>query len=148
MIRCAVVVLASLLLSACSTIVDGSHEDIKFKTTPSGASVTVDNRITQKTPCTFELERDEEHVAVIEMPGYKTVTVPIESNLGGTVFGNLIMGGLIGGIIDGASGAAFNLSPDDLDIVLEPGVGQVEWKPAEDEKPDGKAPAKGTTPEA
>ena len=126
--RVAAIALSCLLATSCSTIVDGSHEDIRFATTPPGATVTVDNRITQQSPCTFELERDEDHFAEISMEGYKTVTVEITHHLGGTVFGNLILGGLIGGIIDGASGAAFTLHPDEIDIVMQRGFGTVEYE--------------------
>lgn len=53
------------------------------------------------------------------MAGYKTAGVSIRSELSGWYFGNIVFGGLIGMlIVDPATGAMWNLSPDKIEQTL------------------------------
>jgi hypothetical protein len=54
------------------------------------------------------------------MPGYKTHTVTLESNVSGWYVGNILFGGLIGMlIVDPITGAMYTLSPQNVDGALE-----------------------------
>jgi hypothetical protein len=56
------------------------------------------------------------------MPGYKSKTVKIESKMagGGAVAGagNILAGGVIGGILDGSNGSMKDLKPNPLKVIL------------------------------
>jgi hypothetical protein len=47
-------------------------------------------------------------------------TVTLTSGVGGAIAGNLILGGIIGGGIDMASGAAYKLYPETINVALRP----------------------------
>ncbi|HVM37784.1 MAG TPA: hypothetical protein VM265_05295, partial [Sphingomicrobium sp.] len=51
---------------------------------------------------------------------YKPVEVYIQSRTGGAAFGNILAGGVIGGVIDGSNGASNHLYPDPVYVRLVP----------------------------
>lgn len=111
-------------LTSCATIISGSTQDIGVTSNPPGAVVTAepgDHRAT--TPATLVLRRkDAPYRVKFEMDGYEPYEVTIRSSLNGWVWGNLIIGGLIGIVVDSSSGAAQKLSPDELNanLIKEP----------------------------
>jgi hypothetical protein len=110
-------------VSGCATIVSGTTQKLSVTTQPSGAIAKVDNNITAQTPGTFTLERRSDHTIEISKEGYKTATVLIKRTFNGMATGNVLIGGIIGGGIDAASGATNKLIPERIDIILEPGTG-------------------------
>ena len=60
----------------------------------------------------------------ISKPGYQTQTVTVDSSMsgGGGVAGagNILLGGVIGGIVDGTNGSMNNLSPNPVTVTLVP----------------------------
>ena len=108
------------LFTACSTIVCGTHQKIKVRSNPAGASVKVDGISHGVTPAEFELSVRKEHRLCVELPGYKPYEASIDRHFNGWVFGNLVFGGIIGIIIDCADGAIYCLLPDEYDAQLEP----------------------------
>jgi len=74
------------------------------------------------TPGSVRLDKSKNDLAVTcSKEGYQTATVSHASSFNGTTFGNIIAGGVIGVIVDAASGANFNY-PDDirLDMAANP----------------------------
>jgi len=55
---------------------------------------------------------------VVEKDGYISETVMLTSGVGSAVVGNIILGGLIGGGIDMATGAAYKLYPETVNVAL------------------------------
>src|SRR5579862_5904596 len=86
------VVVAALGLSACATIIHSPRQQVGISSTPSGASVTIDNVDSGKTPLVTKLSRKQEHVLRIEMAGYKPFEATLTRKLSGWVFGNLVFG--------------------------------------------------------
>ncbi len=71
-----VTVLVGFLLSACgcATLMHhGGKQEVRIKSSPPGASVTVDNipLLGKKTPLTVKLSRKKSHLIKFEMPGYE-----------------------------------------------------------------------------
>jgi len=73
------------------------------------------------TPCSFDLERNKEHIIRISKEGYKTAQVVLRKTICGSTCGNVILGGIIGLGVDAMSGAMFKLIPEKVNVNLVPG---------------------------
>ncbi len=99
------------LLSGCASIVHGTKQKESFRSVPSGAKILIDNVSYGKTPKTISLSRSSEHTITIRLPGYQPATFKLTRRVSGWFFGNLIIGGIIGIVIDAADGAIYQLKP-------------------------------------
>src|SRR5215470_5998701 len=96
----------SLFVSGCATVVNGTTQKIGVSSTPIGADVLVDNQQHVITPATVSLARDQSHSFVFKKEGYQDDSFVITSGTSGWVWGNVLLGGIVGGVVDFASGAA------------------------------------------
>jgi hypothetical protein len=119
-----VAVLATAMLAAslggCATVLNGTSTDYTTTTTPDGASVKFTGGQTCTTPCSLEFKRKSDIRADITLAGYKPTYVLIQSKLGGSAFGNILLGGGVGAIVDGSNGASNRLYPRPLIVRLAP----------------------------
>ncbi|NCG04837.1 MAG: PEGA domain-containing protein [Bacteroidetes bacterium] len=99
----------SIVLSSCASISNGTLEgsDIFFFTSsPSGAVITINNTPYGKTPCRIQLsQREHFEKIVVKKEGYKPVVANIRRDFNAAVIGNVIAGGVIGGVIDVLNGS-------------------------------------------
>lgn len=114
-----VLVLGSALASVgggCASIVQGEHEGIYFDSSPQGAAVEIEGTrgeyIEVTTPAMVQLKRWQSHDVTVSAPGYPSQSFRIQSELSPWVWGNLLFGGIIGGLIDWGTGAWGNLTPN------------------------------------
>ena len=114
--------LALLVLGAgCATVINGKMQTVKVESRPSGATVTVlPERTTFVTPGEVELARKQTHTLVFELACFAPATSYLDRRMSQVVHGNLILGGLIGLLIDIDSGGAFKLAPSPVHVTLEP----------------------------
>ena len=113
----------ALLFSSCASIVSGSKQNINFNSTPSGATVLVDDVNLGVTPVIAQLERIKKNQKVkIELQGYKPYELILNRKTNGWIWGNILFGGIIGIIIDASSGAMYRLTPDQIKAQLANGV--------------------------
>ena len=71
------------------------------------------------TPCTLLLDRRQGvYQITIEKKGYEPVTVTLKKGINGWVFGNLLIGGIVGIVIDIASGSASSFKPTEIEVNL------------------------------
>lgn len=119
----------ALQLTGCATLVNGSHQEVSFKSDPPGAKVTVDGKVRGETPMEVSLDRGNDHKARITYPNYQPKVIHITTdNQGGVTTGEaigyLILGGVVLGgpalAVDIASGGLSNLSPNDIKVTLVP----------------------------
>ena len=122
----AVFLLPITLLSACATIVNGSSQTVTVSTTPPAATCTVDRvgaRIgaVAQTPGSVRLDKSKNDLSVTcSKPGFQTATVTKAPSFSGATFGNLIAGGVVGVVVDAASGANYEYPADiRLDLAAE-----------------------------
>lgn len=143
-LRIALVLGAALGLSACASVTRGTKQTFQVLSEPSGASVAMSNGQTCVTPCKLKLPRKTEFTADVALPGYKPGRAQVNSTVGaggiGSTAGNILLGGIIGIAVDGASGAMQNLSPNPLKWVMAPDGSAEETKVVPAGKP--KAPRK------
>ena len=113
------------LASGCATIMHGSRQDVGISSSPTGASVVIDNQDKGKTPIAAELKRKENHIIKIEMAGYQPFETTITHKVSGWVWGNIAFGGLIGLAVDAITGGLYNLTPEQISATLTKGHAKI-----------------------
>jgi hypothetical protein len=113
-----VLLAVEMFLSGCATVVNGTTQRVSFASDPPGAAVMVDGIPIGDTPTSIDLKRDSTHLVTVEKNGYVASDRIIEQKTSWWFAGNLLLGGIIGGIVDYSTGAMYNLSPQDVSPVL------------------------------
>ena len=116
----AVAAVLALGLGGCATVMNGTKTDYTSETKPGGALVKFSNGKQCTTPCKLEFKRKNDQRADITLAGYKPTYVLIQSKLGGSAFGNILLGGIVGGVVDGSNGSSNRLYPRPLIVQLAP----------------------------
>ena len=121
------VLAVSVLLCGCATVTRGTRQTFKIQSTPTGAQVALSNGESCVTPCVLKLKRRPGFSATFTKDGFQAQTVKVDSELhGGGVAagaGNLLLGGVVGGLVDGSNGSLNSLSPNPLQVTLVPTEG-------------------------
>lgn len=110
----------SLALSSCCTIVNGKYDDVNVSSNVTGATVKVDGLEKGKTPCNVEVKRTGGQVLTVEKAGYETHSTQLTTSISGWLFGNLLLGGIIGLAVDAASDSWADVEPDSVNANLTP----------------------------
>lgn len=137
---------AALSISACSTIIEGTSQEISIGTAPPEASCKLERDgvvigLIPSTPGTAKIEKNKQNITITcEKEGYKDAVYNNKSDFAGATAGNILLGGIIGIGIDAATGAA-NKYENDVAIKLEP----VETAPATDSLTPAVMPTDNTT---
>ena len=119
------VLLLSLVVGACATLVEGSDQTVIVITDPPGAVCTLDQdgktvAVVNPTPGTVTVEKSQDNMGVIcKKDGHFDGAVSLSSDFQAMTFGNIIFGGIIGVGIDAASGAMHEY-PESVTVVLAP----------------------------
>lgn len=116
----AIAAAAAVNLGGCATVVNGTRTDYTVDSQPGAALVKFTNGAECTTPCKLEFKRKDDLRADISLAGYKPTYVLIQSKLGGSAFGNILLGGGIGAVVDGTNGASNRLYPKPLIVKLAP----------------------------
>ena len=103
-----------LVVTGCATIMSGLKQNVIILSNPRNAFVTINGVPHGRTPLALDLERKDDHYVKIEMEGYEPYEVTITRQINGWVWGNILIGGLIGLAIDFGSGAIYSLNPEDI----------------------------------
>jgi hypothetical protein len=110
--------LALILLPGCATIFEGTGESVSVSTEPAGADCTVERKGTRlgqvnPTPGSIHIDKSKDDLAIhCEHAGYQPANMSVSPRFQGTTFGNILVGGLVGVVVDAASGANFEYPPD------------------------------------
>ncbi|MEG3082021.1 hypothetical protein U1707_00050 [Sphingomonas sp. PB2P12] len=107
-------------LGGCATVLNGTKTDYTVASRPDGATVKFTNGTSCTTPCKLEFRRKDDLRADVTMAGHKPTYVLIQSKLNGSSFGNILLGGGVGAIVDGSNGASNRLYPSPLIVRLAP----------------------------
>jgi hypothetical protein len=106
--------------SGCATVLNGTSQPVAFQSDPDGAEIELVTGLKCKTPCEYSMKRGDDSRVTFSRDGYQPVTVYIQSRTGGAVVGNLLAGGIIGGVVDASNGASNHLYPDPVYVRLVP----------------------------
>lgn len=112
------VIVVSVTLVACATIINGTTQNVGISSQPGGAQVTVNGNDLGQTPLIAELKRKNEHFVTVALDGYEPYEITITKSASGWVFGNIIFGGLIGLAVDAITGGLYKLSPEAVNAEL------------------------------
>lgn len=118
--RFALLLAAALLLPGCASIIDGNKYPIQIDSEPRGATYTIADQHGKvfshgTTPDMVTLTSNdgafdgEKYTFKFSQEGYEDQIVVLDSGMNGWMWGNLLLGGLIGSTIDLSTGAAFDL---------------------------------------
>ena len=122
--------LAAATLAGCASATRGWSENITVSTTPSEATatfnITGEPPKTCVTPCVMSVKRQDEITIEIVKDGYQPEMVALTKEIAATgaagFAGNLLLGGVVGGVVDAASGAALDHKPNPVIVTLKPSV--------------------------
>ena len=113
-----------LLLTSCSSIIEGTSQEITVNTTPDKAQCDLVREgiviaSIASTPASATIKKTKNDITIkCNKPGYQEATFFNKSDVDGATVGNIILGGGIGWAIDSASGADNKyLSPVNMTLV-------------------------------
>src|SRR4051812_24052721 len=109
---------AVLVTSACASIMHGTSQDLGISSSPTGATVTIDNQSPSQTPYIAHLSRKDNHIVKLTLPGFAPADLTITRKTSGWVWGNIVFGGIIGLAVDAMTGGLYNLTPEQLSTTL------------------------------
>ena len=102
-----------LLLSGCSTIMTGTTQTIFVDTVnaPGASCKGIDNKGREyywmNTPSSTTVHKGDAPLKITcEKAGFRKTVFTVDEGISGATLGNIIAGGLIGVVVDSASGAA------------------------------------------
>lgn len=115
----AALALLFLSLPGCGVVFGGTSQNVELASSPDAARVTVEPMGQElTTPTVVSLERDRDYILTLEKEGYESRQVKIGHNLRGAVLAGDILLGLVGLLVDGLTGAWFELEPKRVDVSL------------------------------
>jgi hypothetical protein len=114
---------AALATANCATVTRGTTNQVQFVSEPAEAEVRTSMGHTCTTPCTIEVSRKSEFIAVFKKAGYQDASVPVQTRVAGSgaagFAGNVILGGVVGMAADAATGATLEHYPNPVTVTLD-----------------------------
>jgi len=109
----------SLLTAGCGTIFNGTRQTVIATSAPDQASITVEPGGGKFTaPASLSLERKNDYNLTFTKEGYSPATFQIQHKMNAGILVLDILAGLVGVMVDAATGGWNNLSPESAQIVL------------------------------
>lgn len=136
--RLSAVILLAATLPACATLTTGTSQTVTIVTNPPGASCQLrrDNAVigtVSTTPGTVEVSKSSRAIAVsCTRPGHNDSTGTLGAEFQAMTLGNVLIGGLIGVIVDASSGASSSY-PTTITMSLVPIEGPSELQRIDDQ---------------
>lgn len=121
MLRFVPIILALFVLqtlTGCAAIFNGDRSQVQVNSKPSGAKVQVDGMDYGETPIQLKLDEKKSHVVTITNGGV-TKTYSIGKKIGAGWIILDVLGGIIPVVIDAATGAWYNVSPDEINATFK-----------------------------
>jgi hypothetical protein len=119
-LRFAVLLGFTLHAAGCATIVTGGNQSVTFNSNPDGATIKLDDTAMGKTPITLSLKKKAGQTLAFEREGYEPLTTQLTTKTNPWIFGNILIGGLLGCSTDVVSGALYQYAPDRYMVTLQP----------------------------
>lgn len=114
---------------SCASIIHGKSQDIFISSQPKGAKISVDDKDYGLTPKTLGLPRmgrmegepssKKEYKITITLDGYMPYETILQRKVDGWFFGNLLVGGIIGIVVDAVTGSMYKLTPNQISAQMK-----------------------------
>lgn len=114
-----VLLIVTLILPSCATILDKRVQKIHITSFPSQAKIQIDGNEVGTTPTVVLLKRSKEHKILIFKEGYQSQELILKKKFNYLTLGNVVNGFVPGMLIDWASGAIYILEPNKILFELE-----------------------------
>ena len=114
-----VLLLVMILSGGCATVMNGRTQSVIVESNPPEAVATIENQAV-KTPGTFQLKRKNSYPVKVEKEGYEPATTTIQNEWSWWLLGNVVLGGIIGLVVDFVTGSAYTLEPERVSVRLVP----------------------------
>lgn len=106
-------------LASCATIVSRERFHVPIDSVPPGATVSYQDANVGVTPCTVEMRRACSQVT-LKMLGYHDQVLEVGRGSNAWILGNILFGGVVGVVVDMASGATGTITEDPCWVELTP----------------------------
>lgn len=111
-----VFLLVPLLIATtgCGAIFNGTRQNIQVTSAPDGARISTQPLTGEfTTPASLSLERKNNYTLTFEREGYRPAVFQIQRHMqGGILLLDILFTGLLGVVIDAATGGWYKLSPE------------------------------------
>lgn len=108
-------------LSGCGVMFGGTTKTISVTSAPNGATLTTVPSTAQfTTPASLELERKNSYTITASREGYQDAQAQIQKRMRvGPLILDILFTGLVGVVIDAATGGWYDLQPANVTMALE-----------------------------
>lgn len=122
--RLLIAVAAGLLLGSCASVTRGTTDQVQIHSNPPEAQARTSMGHVCITPCTLQFGRKDEFTVLFSKPGFHSVEIPVKAQLAGSgaagFAGNVILGGVVGMVVDASTGATLEHVPNPVSATLIP----------------------------
>jgi hypothetical protein len=113
-----------MLFSSCSTIIQGSRQQVTIQSLTKDSKIYVDGEEKGKDNAMIRLKRNRNHAIAIKKDGYETKIINLEKQTqAGYIVADALLGltgfGLAWIIVDAATGSWFKFDQDAISVELE-----------------------------
>lgn len=115
---------AAVAVAGCSTIVSGQEQALQINSNVSDADVLLNGVLIGKTPFSGQVKKSATASVTVRKDGFKERTVQLATEVEGSFWGNIIIGGLPGSSTDYGTGAMYKYAPNVIQVDLEPAAGK------------------------
>ncbi|MDR0981919.1 MAG: PEGA domain-containing protein [Culturomica sp.] len=119
-------IITAMTFNSCATILSGSKQAMSISSIPSGARVFVngeDKRVI--TPAEVKVPRKKVATITLQKQGYEDGEVKVNGSFNPVVIGNILLGGIPGGLIDLGTGAFWKYANPDVFYEFKPSIAEV-----------------------
>jgi hypothetical protein len=108
----------------CASVTRGTTEQVQILSEPPGAEIHTSMGHTCTSPCTLQFSRKDEFTVTASKPGYHSAQMPVGTRIaaGGAAgfAGNVLVGGVVGMVVDASTGATLEHYPNPVMLTLVP----------------------------
>ena len=115
-------VAAGLLVGSCASVTRGTTAQVQINSNPPEATARTSMGHTCVTPCTLQFSRKDEFTVLFTKQGFHSVEIPVKTQLAGSgaagFAGNVLVGGVVGMVVDASTGATLEHVPNPVTATL------------------------------
>jgi hypothetical protein len=119
-----VLVALAFLAGSCASVTRGTTTQVQINSNPPEATARTSMGHTCITPCTLQFGRKDEFSVIFTKQGYHSVEIPVRTQLAGSgaagFAGNVLLGGVVGMVVDASTGATLEHFPNPVSANLIP----------------------------